>query len=664
MARKRMGPMALASVCLSGMVGVNSHAAQNSLEIRADNPEVVITGTRQAQPNLNLAAHVIVITREQIQESGVATVNEAVMKLAGVIGSPSLFGGFEYSLDLGGFGDTAYSNTVVVVDGIPLREADQSEVRISSIPVENIERIEIQRGSGNVLYGEGATAGVINIITRASTGRSKPSQSGSASLALGSFGSKEIRANVTKTLDTMELNVAGMDARSEGYRVHSQSHTRSGQLSLKGTSEGIRWGMNVSREDMQAKTPGALTQEEFNANPRQAQASSLANDTQMTMNLERYAVFAEAEVGPVVLRVDVARKNRFYDAVAVQYGSRVPLTFDTSSNYLGLSATHVQQWSGVSNHLIVGMDSTLWDQSRLYPTQPNWGTVLLDSRAHSVYVRNETDFSSAGIRLSAGWREESFKRHQLFSGTDSRLDENLQAWELGLSKSLTAHQSVYVREAKSYRVPNLDEFTSPAYDMNGAINLLPQTDRTREIGWKYMASAKSSAGVRLYRTALRNEIVYDPSQYGNINLDQTRRQGADIYAQQAVHSQVNLMASLGLRQSTMEQGVNVGKYLPLAAKQVASLRAEWTPVTDHKISLGWMYVGRQYISGDFTNEHSMPSYALLDMRYGYRVGSWDLSAVVRNLTDKKYYSYATTTDGYSVYPDPGRSLTFTARYRF
>lgn len=663
-AQKRMGHMAFASVCLSGLVGVNAHAAEPPLEIRADNPDVVITGTRQAQQNLKIAALVTVITREQIQDSGVATVNEAVMKLAGVIGSPSLFGGSEYSLDLGGFGDTASSNTVIVVDGIPLREADQSEVRIASIPVENIERIEIQRGSANVLYGEGATAGVINIITRASTGRSKNVQNGSVSLALGSFGAKELRANVSKSFEALELNVAGLDARSDGYRDHSQSHTRSGQLSLKGAAEDIRWGMNVSREDMQAKTAGALTQEAFKANPRQAQALSLSNDTQMKMNLERYAAFAEADVGPLVLRADVARKNRFYDAVAVQYGSRVPLTFDTSSNYLGLSARNVRQWDGVSNQLIMGMDLTHWDQSRLYPTQPSWGTVLLGSKAHSFYVRNEMDFNTAGVRVSAGWREESFKRHQLFRGVDSQLDENLQAWDLGLSKSLTANQSVYVRYAKSYRVPNLDEFTSPAYDMNGAINLLPQTDRTREIGWKYMDSAKRSAGLRLYQTALRHEIVYDPLQYGNINLDETRRQGADIYAQQAVHPQVNLMASLGLRQSTMERGANAGKYLPLAARQVASLRAEWTAMTDHKISLGWMYVGRQYIAGDFTNEQSMASYALLDMRYGYRVGSWDLSAVVRNLTDKKYYSYATTTDGYSVYPDPGRSLTFTARYRF
>jgi iron complex outermembrane receptor protein len=663
-AQMRMGLMALVLVCSTLFASARGQTLNLPLEIRSDNPEVVITSNRQAQHNINIPAMITVITREQIQDSGAANVNDAVMKLAGVIGTPSLFGGGEYSLDLAGFGDTSSSNTVFVVDGMPLRESDQSEIRISSIPLDSVERIEIQRGSANVLYGEGATAGVINIITRASTGMVKNAQTGTAALSLGSLGAQEVRANLSKSFDAVEIHVAAMDARADGYRDHSRSQTRSGQLGFKVNSGGVRWGLNFSREDVNAQTPGALTLAEFKANPRKAQSSSVLNDTQMKMNLDRQSLFAEVDMGNFTLKADLAHKTRVYDAIAVLYGSRTPLNFDTSSDYLGLSARNNSQWSGISNSLIFGIDSTQWDQSRLYPSQPLWGTVLLDSQTHSFYVKNETDLPNSGLRFSVGWREESFKRHQFFAGVNSNLDERLQAWELGLSKTITADQSVYVRYTQGYRVPNLDEFTTPAYDVSGAVNLVPQTDRTREMGWKYFASTKSSAGVRFYQTSLRNEIIYDPAQYGNINLESTRRQGADLHANHAVHSKVNLSASLGLRQSTLESGPNAGKYLPLAARQVAGLRAEWTPNENHKLGLGWMYVGRQYISGDFVNEQAMPSYALLDFRYGFKTGAWELSAVVRNLTDKKYYSYATTTDGYSVYSDPGRSLLLTARSRF
>lgn len=662
----RVGRIALACAGLFAVGAVSAQSASSAWsELKSDNPEMVVTGNRQAQQNMKVAGLVTVITRQQIEESGASTVNESIMKLGGVIGTPSLYGGKEYSLDLGGYGDTASSNTVLILDGIPLREADQSETRLSAIPIEQVERIEIYRGSGNVLYGEGASAGVIHIMTRATAGRASKEATGSASFAMGNFGAQELRANVSKAYESLEINASVVDARSDGYRAHSRHEDKSGQVGLKGYGETWRWGLNVAAEDMHALTPGALTLAQFNANPKQAQPDSLANDTYMTLKTERYSAFAETMIDGVTLRADVAHKDRYYNAVAVQYGSRTPMTFETHSNYLGLSARKAFQLGQAESNFIVGFESNQWDQSRVYPTVPSFGTVLLNSDAHAFYVKSDTDYKASGIRLSLGWREENFKRNQLFTGTNTRLDERLHAWDVGLTKSLNAENALYARYAKSYRVPNLDEFTTPTYDTNSnPINLVPQTDRTSEVGWKYSDAARNAMGVRLYRTSLNNEIVYDPIQYGNINLDSTRRQGVDIYATYLPVKQLSLMASIGLRESTIEYGANSGKYIPMAAKEVASLRADWSPAAGHKVGLGWMYVGRQFISGDFVNAQSMPAYALVDFRYGYRISDWELSAVVRNLTDKKYYSYATTTGGYSVYPDPGRSLLLTARYRF
>lgn len=662
----RVGCIALACAGLFSIGTVNAQSATFAWsEVKSDNPEMVITGNRQAQQNLKIAGLVTVITRQQIEESGASTVNESIMKLGGVIGTPSLYGGNEYSLDLGGYGDTASSNTVLILDGIPLREADMSETRLSAIPIEQVERIEIYRGSGNVLYGEGASAGVIHIITRATAGRAANGATGSASVSMGNWGTQELRANMSKAFDSLEINASVVDASSNGYREHSRHEDKSGQVGLKGYGESWRWGLNFATEDMYALTPGALTLAQFNINPKQAQPDSLTNDTHMTLRTERYAAFVETVLDGVTLKADVAHKNRHYDAVAVLYGSRTPMTFETQSDYLGLSARKAFQIGQAENSLIVGLEANQWDQTRVYPTQPSWGTVLLNSDEHAFYVKNDTDFKASGIRLSLGWREEGFKRNQLFTGTNTGLDEKLHASDVGLTKTLNTQNALYVRYAKSYRVPNLDEFTTPAYDTNwNPINLVPQTDHTSEVGWKYNDVFRNSMGIRLYRTSLNNEIIYDPAQQGNINLNATRRQGLDLYAMYFPVRQLSLMASLGLREAIIEYGANSGKYIPMAAKEVASLRADWMPVADHKVGLGLMYVGRQFIAGDFANAQSMPAYALVDFRYSYRVQSWEFSAVVRNLTDKKYYSYATTTGGYSVYPDPGRSLLLTARYRF
>src|SRR5437016_9460656 len=83
------------------------------------------------------------------------------------------------SIDLRGFGATGPQNTLILLDGRRLNDIDLSGVQWSAIPLSSIERIEILRGTGAVLYGDNASAGVVNIVTRS------PLRQGSAVEAFG-----------------------------------------------------------------------------------------------------------------------------------------------------------------------------------------------------------------------------------------------------------------------------------------------------------------------------------------------------------------------------------------------------------------------------------------------------------------------------------------------
>jgi iron complex outermembrane receptor protein len=79
--------------------------------------------------------------------------------------------GRSYRVDLRGFGETAQSNTLVLVDGRRINQADLSGTDWTLIPLDRVKRVEIIRGArGSVLYGDNASGGVINIITKEGKG--------------------------------------------------------------------------------------------------------------------------------------------------------------------------------------------------------------------------------------------------------------------------------------------------------------------------------------------------------------------------------------------------------------------------------------------------------------------------------------------------------------
>ena len=129
--------------------------------------EVVVTANRFEEPAGERPVNLSVIPREAIATTPAQTLPELLALQPG-ISVRELYGGGASgaTVDLRGFGSVAGQNTLVLVDGRPLNDADGSAVSWSTLPLSSIERIEILRGSGAVQYGAGASAGVINVITR------------------------------------------------------------------------------------------------------------------------------------------------------------------------------------------------------------------------------------------------------------------------------------------------------------------------------------------------------------------------------------------------------------------------------------------------------------------------------------------------------------------
>ena len=225
-----------ALVALAGFAATAVHA-QNRTEVL---PAIDVWATRTDSGIIG--ASTSVVTAEDIARSPGRMIQYLLSQEVGVqtISTASGKNGAGTTVDLRGFGATASSNTLVLLNGRRLTDIDQSGIDFSTIPRNSIQRIEITRGnSGAVLYGDGAVGGVINIITK--TGVAQP-PSGRVEAGLGSFNQHELNASALASHGAFAASAFGNAVNSDGYRVNDYVHQRDAVGDLRYTSaEGNAW---------------------------------------------------------------------------------------------------------------------------------------------------------------------------------------------------------------------------------------------------------------------------------------------------------------------------------------------------------------------------------------------------------------------------------------
>jgi iron complex outermembrane recepter protein len=644
-------------------LSVLSLACQMAMAQDIEMNPVTVTASKFEESVQSTPSFLTILTNEEIKNSGLTTVNEVIMKLGGIAGRASQQGGSEYTLDIMGFGDTALMNTVIVIDGIPQREADQSETRLSGIPIDQVERIEIQRGAASVIYGEGAVAGVINIITKASSYISAANNTyGSASIGYGSYGTREVRANLNHTNEGLSLGVSGVKRDTDGYRDNSGAKNEALSASLQFRNKEIRTGIYADIDNANSRLAGPFySVSDLKLNPKSASTPLdwSSNQTQ------RVGGFIEKELAGVIYKVDINQRNR--DLTSFLHSTPdVNSQYKTTADFVSLTGNRFGEDALGVYQAIGGVENYRWKQTRRTDAASNNNQdVSSDSKAY--FFKLDQEVKSLGVRLSAGYREEMISRDSSADGTSTAYEKRLSASEFGLSKQISASSNVYTRFAKSFRAPNADEFACAlGYACSNTNTLVPQTSIDREIGWKYKSADQLRLSSRYYRSDISNEIAYDPFNWINSNLSSTVREGIDLNALVKPHASVYVSAAIGLRKAKFANGAYDGMTIPMAPSQVASLNADWKFEAKQSIGAGWTWTSSQFYTGNFSNDaaYKVPAYSLLDLRYRYQLKDVELSLSIRNLADKKYYSYGTmySSTAYAVYPELGR--TFMARVKY
>ena len=610
-------------------------------------PETRVTATRFAEPASTLPLGVSVITADQIRASGATTVNDAIVRLLGVPGRQDLSNGGDTAIDLRGFGATADSNQVVIVDGVRLSEGDSAAPRLAGIPIESVERIEVLRGSGAVLYGEGATGGVIVITTKAGAGRQRAS---GATLygGGGNDGFSDLRASATvATPSGFTLDADAQKRHSDGFRKNSASQADAAAVTGQWSGDWLRLGAQYAQDHLAARLPGALSAAQYAADPTQTNTP----DDRGAIRNDRAALFARADLADWQLAFDAAQRQK---GVRSSF-SGFDYAYDVDAHNYSLRGRNERKLGANTNVLVLGLDRNEWARTSVANASG------ASQSADAFYFKDDV-ILPAGTRISGGVRTEQLHKE----GSGVVLDDRQNAWDLGLSHPVAADWTAYFRVGRSYRLPNADEFSYTQPN----VMLQPQTSQDSEVGarWKY---ARGSLDARLYHSALTHEIGFDPhaanAPYGaNVNFDPTLREGLEVDWSHALTAALGLRVNGNLRRATFRSGPYDGKDVPLVPRQTLAVRGDWVPVAGHHLDAGVNWVGSQH--PDFANTCRIPAYATADARYAWQFQrNAEFALGLTNLFDHKYYTQAFGCAGgqtTSIYPEPGRQVTASVRVQF
>ena len=195
---------------------------------------MVVTATRTEKRDVDVPASTEIITYEDIVDSGSVNAMEAVSKMLGVDYNTYLPGGSAQTSMTNEINVRGFSyGTLILVNGNPINL--NNTYVIDAIPAEAIERIEVVKGGGSVLYGSEAQSGVINIIT-------KKKVSNKVRVGFGNY--KQQQYNVAVGNDKLKINY---DLKKWGYVKEARYTAANTYTNLKESSnENIGIGYNFN----------------------------------------------------------------------------------------------------------------------------------------------------------------------------------------------------------------------------------------------------------------------------------------------------------------------------------------------------------------------------------------------------------------------------------
>ena len=504
---------------IASLIGLLFVTYVSAEEITTQTEDVIVKANRFERKDTETTYASEIHSAKQIESSGATTLYDYLAQHTSLNVLSSFGNKATPRIDLRGYGgENGHQNVVVTLDGQRLNNIDSSPPLLAGIPLGNIERIEITKGSGSVIYGDGAMAGTVQIYTKNKTGAT-------VSTSWGNFGQKNHFASAGISEQYIDLSASVAYDSHDGYSKKDvtghkdtfDSESQNVKLKIKPTDD-LRLFAEATSSRNKVRYVNALTRAEFRDNPRQLTQRPFS-DTYNLQNFDtdQWHIGAEFDIADrFTLRAVHYQEEKYSDFV-----SAFPSTFksDYRTDELTLSYEN-DNFSGIVGYQ--KFDGERKSDSAFAASNK----TTKDNKAWFAQGEYRID----ALTLSAGYRKEDVDyKFSPVGANSSKEDRSIDAWELGANYKITDTVSTFANYNVAYQAPDIDRL----FDMfGGGFNgfITPAKAKTFNIGLNHVIP-NNRLKITAFYARLDDEIYLDPSLgfFGtNSNIDKTHKYGLEI----------------------------------------------------------------------------------------------------------------------------------------
>lgn len=651
---------AVLSVFMAGAYGNASAADGTSDAVYSLNP-VVVTATRYEKSDAEIPAATQTFTEEQIEQTGADNLQVALQYLDGVIDAGMGPNGTSVSSMTTKNVIRGVSNgTVVMINGTPINW--RTNYNLENIPTSAVERVEVVRGGGAVLYGSQATGGVINIITK----KTLPNE---VKVGLGNKGRQEYAV----TANAGDLSIA-------------YTYNKWGKLGYVSSSDS-------SIKPDKTRVPVEMKQRFFGSEKNDFLATYKLNDHADFLynhneSASRWAYTYTGITDPDYEDMNdhpryIRRYENDKDFLQFNFHGLDGISGHVFYNYNTLKTHGTDYYSSTGKKYaapkaVRGQEKNKtygYDVQKVWDGNPDQTFLIGTSLVRETFENETSDTGRNIISAFGSWEKNLTAKDVLtLSGRGTWTTGGIQNFHNFSGQAQYLHkldnaQSLYASVGQSFVLPTFSQMYSRE-QAGGISNIIGNPDLKPQKGLHYEAGWKKEETNRQYKVALFTEKIDDNISYSGtsgrwyaINED-FKNHGIEVSIRGQEDNGFTWHAGLTWQDPKSKQTTektSAKRYWDrsygriLLTGGVGYEKEKWTT------ALNFSYLADRVQSPTAAHSHSVKPYLLTSMTVKYSPNkSSDIMLAIDNLLNRKDIVSHTTSDYYAT----PRNLILSYRYKF